>query len=306
MTKGPLSASREGRWSKVLVFSRDVSRPERRPVGRLKLALLVIAAVALSGCSPIAESDVQRLALPVAASDRTDAMWDVWLGAWIAVLIIFLIVFGLMVWCMFRYRRRSDDEVPVQVRYNLPIEALYTFAPLIIVAVFFFHTVTSQNAMLEDVENPDHKIEVVGSKWQWAFNYLEEDSTDGTDVFDVGTPEEPAELWLPVDESVQFDLKSPDVIHSFWVPEFYFKMDVVPGRVNTFSLTPTREGEFTGRCAELCGLYHSRMIFTVKVVSRAEYDAHLQDLETSGQTGSPTGAKEADEIAGLEPEGAEN
>jgi cytochrome c oxidase subunit 2 len=166
--------------------------------------------------------------------------------------------------------------------------------------VFFFHTVTSQNNVLERVDNPDHTIEVVGSKWQWAFNYLDEDATTGEDVFDVGTPQEPAELWLPVNESVRFDLKSPDVIHSFWIPEFYFKMDVVPGKVNTFDLSPTRKGVFTGRCAELCGLYHSRMIFKVNVVDRATYDAHLEELAEAGQTGAPQGAKEANEIAGLD------
>ncbi len=95
---------------------------------------------------------------------------------------------------------------------------------------------------------------------------------------------------------------SPDVIHSFWVPEFYFKMDVVPGKINTFDMTPTREGVFTGRCAELCGLYHSRMIFKVHVVSKAEYDAHLVELKNAGQTGAPKGAKEAHTIAGLDEE----
>lgn len=266
----------------------------------MKLAVLAVAALALSGCSPVDDSDLKRLALPVAGSDRSQTMWDLWLGAWIAVLAIFLLVFGLIVYSMIRYRRRSDDEVPVQIRYNLPIEALYTFAPVIIVAVFFFHTVTSQNDMLRDVENPDHIVEVVGSKWQWAFNYLDETATQGDDVFDIGTTEDPTELWLPVDESVRFRLRSPDVIHSFWVPEFYFKMDVVPGQKNHFDMTPTREGVFTGRCAELCGLYHSRMIFKVHVVSRAEYDAHLVELKDNGEIGAPQGAKEARTIAGLD------
>jgi len=272
----------------------------------LKLAVLALAAVVLSGCSPVDDSDIKRLALPVAGSDRTDEVWNLWLGAWIATAVVFVLVFGLLVWCMVRYRRRSDDEIPVQVRYNLPIEALYTFAPVIIVAVFFFHTVTAQNAILDKVDEPDHTIEVIGSKWQWAFNYLDEEATAGVDVYDFGTPDAPAELWLPVDESVRFDLKSPDVIHSFWIPEFYFKLDVVPGRVNSFDVTPTREGTFTGRCAELCGLYHSRMIFKVNVVSRAEYDAHLASLESAGNVGRPQGAEEADTIAGLNPEGAED
>ncbi|ALX05146.1 cytochrome B561 [Aeromicrobium erythreum] len=272
---------------------------ERRLVGRMKLAAAVVVAVLLSGCSPVADHDIKRLALPVAASDRSQPVWDLWLGAWIAVLVVFVLVFGLIVYASVRYRRRSDDEVPTQVRYNLPLEALYTIAPVIVVAVFFFHTVTSQNEVLKEVENPDHTIEVVGSKWQWAFNYLDEDATQGEDVYDFGTPDQPAELWLPKGESVRFNLRSPDVIHSFWIPEFYFKMDVVPGRDNTFDMTPTREGTFTGRCAELCGLYHSRMIFKVNVVSPEEYEAHLQDLVRIGQIGAPAGQKEADAVAGL-------
>lgn len=265
----------------------------------MKLAFLAFATVALSGCSPVDDTDIKRLALPIAGSDRSQSMWNLWLGAWIAVLAIFLLVFGLMAYAMVRYRRRSDDEVPPQIRYNLPIEALYTFAPVIIVAVFFFHTVNTQQDMLRRVKHPDHTVDVIGSKWQWAFDYIGEQSTAGDDVFDVGTPSSPTELWLPVNESVRFDLKSPDVIHSFWVPEFYFKMDVIPGKVNTFDMTPTREGVFTGRCAELCGLYHSRMLFKVHVVSRAEYDAHLTELKNAGQIGAPKGAQEADTIAGL-------
>lgn len=266
----------------------------------MKWAVLLVAAVVLSGCAPDADNDLQRLGLPIGSTDRTQDIWELWLGAWIAVLVIFLLVFGLIIYAMIRYRRRSDDEVPAQIRYNLPIEALYTFAPVIIVAVFFFHTVTSQNNVLERVKEPDHTVEVVGSKWQWAFNYLDEDATKGEDVFDIGTPEDPTELWLPVDESIRFVLKSPDVIHSFWIPEFYFKMDVVPGKINTFDLSPTREGVFTGRCAELCGLYHSRMIFKVHVVSRADYDNHLAELAKAGQIGAPEGSKTANEIAGLE------
>ncbi len=272
-------------------------------MARLKLAALAVLLVAISGCSPVDDSDLKRLALPKAASDRTDDMWHVWLGGWIAVLIVFLIVFGLIMYSAIRFRRRSEDEVPSQIRYNLPIEALYTFAPVIVVAVFFYHTVTAQNAMLERVDNPDHTITVVGSKWQWAFTYNDETAAGGDDVYDVGTPEDFADLYLPVDESVRFNLLSPDVIHSFWIPEFYFKMDVVPGRgpqVNSFDLTPTREGTFTGRCAELCGLYHSRMLFKVHVVSRAEYDQHLAELKEQGNIGEPVGQKAAMELAGLD------
>jgi cytochrome c oxidase subunit 2 len=275
-----------------------VGRILRRPLGAAGIA---VAGLILSGCSPYDESDLKRLALPVPASDRTDPVWDLWLGSWIAVLVVFVLVFGLMVYAMIRFRKR-DETPPSQIRYHLPLEVLYTIAPCIIVAVFFFHTVVAQNAILKEVKNPDHEIVVVGSKWQWAFDYMDEKAVAGEDVFDVGTPADPANLYLPVNESVRFVLKSPDVIHSFWIPEFYFKLDVVPGKkpFNQFDVTPTRKGTFTGRCAELCGLYHSRMIFKVHVVSRAEYDKHLNELKTLGQVGAPVGAARADTVAGLE------
>ncbi|HUS22216.1 MAG TPA: cytochrome c oxidase subunit II [Aeromicrobium sp.] len=269
-----------------------------RPLGAASISAAVLV---LSGCSPYDKSDINRLALPVPASDRTDSVWDLWLGAWISVLVVFVLVFGLMVYAMIRFRKR-DDNPPSQIRYHLPLEVLYTIAPCIIVAVFFFHTVTAQNAILKNVKSPDHEITVVGSKWQWAFDYLDEKAIDGGDVFESGTPADPANLYLPVNESVRFVLKSPDVIHSFWIPEFYFKLDVIPGKkpFNQFDLTPTREGTFTGRCAELCGLYHSRMLFKVHVVSRAQYDKHLNELKKLGQVGAPVGAEHADTIAGLE------
>lgn len=146
----------------------------------------------------------------------------------------------------------------------------------------------------------DHSIKVVGYQWSWAFNYVE--GLDGQTVHEGGTTGERPTLYLPVDESVHVELVSPDVIHSFWVPAFLFKMDVVPGRTNSFELTPTEEGTYVGRCAELCGAYHSRMLFDVEVVSVDEYEQHLQELEDKGQTGEALGGVEADTQAGLEEE----
>ncbi len=88
---------------------------------------------------------------------------------------------------------------------------------------------------------------------------------------------------LPVDQTIQFNLHSPDVIHDFGVPSFLVKMDVIPGRVNKLQVTPTVEGEYKGKCYELCGVSHSRMLFNVKVVSQADYEAHLADLAEAGQ-----------------------
>jgi cytochrome c oxidase subunit 2 len=145
----------------------------------------------------------------------------------------------------------------------------------------------------------DHTVTVVGEQWSWTFNYDKDPALNGsTTVFDAGTTAHQPTLYLPVNKSVDFELRSQDVIHSFWVPAFLFKMDVIPGRHNHFSLTPTRKGTFDGRCAELCGTYHSRMLFTVKVVSESDYAAHLRKLKQEGNVGPALGASGVNKIAG--------
>ena len=106
--------------------------------------------------------------------------------------------------------------------------------------------------------------------------------------FETGVPgaaESLPVLYLPVDQNVRITLDSRDVIHSFWVPDFLYKKDMIPGQTLTFEVTPTREGTYAGKCAELCGEYHSAMLFNVKVVSEAEYEDYLATLKAAGQTG---------------------
>jgi cytochrome c oxidase subunit 2 len=230
---------------------------------------------------------------------------ELWRWSWLAAILVGILVWGLILFAVFKYRRRSDDEIPVQTRYNLPIEILYTIAPVVMVLVFFYFTVQTQNDVLAEASETgeaDHTIKVVGQKWSWTFNYMEEDAVGGETVYTAGTPAELPTLVLPVDESVDVELSSPDVIHSFWVPAFLFKMDVVPGRDNSFSFTPTREGTFAGKCAELCGTYHSRMLFNVEVVSAEEYDAYLQDLEEQGNVGVVLGGSDATTQVGRDDE----
>ena len=159
---------------------------------------------------------------------------------------------------------------------------MYTIVPLVMILGMFFFTVRDQTVLTKVSDNPDNTVGVVGFRWSWAFNYVEDD------VYDVGTAEveDMPTLYLPVNESVVFELQSPDVVHSFWIPAFLMKMDVFPDRLNKFEVTPNKVGTFAGRCAELCGVDHSRMLFTVKVVERPEYDRHMAELKAKGQTGS--------------------
>ncbi len=276
-----------------------MTRPLRRSAA---LAATVSGVLLMTGCSEASKEQWKRLGLPPGASDRTDHIETLWVGSWIAALIVGVLVWGLILWSVVRYRRR-DDDAPRQVRYNLPLEALYTLAPFAIIAVLFFYTEDVRHAV-DDQVKVQHTIDVVGQQWQWTFNYDEQvEGAQERGVWETGTVSQPATLWLPVNEPVKFNLTSPDVIHSFWVPAFYFKRDVIPGRPNHFDLTPTKTGTFAGKCAELCGQYHSRMTFTVKIVSRAEYDSHLKDLAAKGQTGIATGGKDSTTISGYSTEG---
>jgi cytochrome c oxidase subunit 2 len=284
------------------------------PAGARRVGLVGAAAVGmmlLASCSAAEQESIKRLGQPEGITDRTDSLHGLWMGAWLAALLVGVLVWGLIIYAAIKFRRRHDDEIPVQTRYNLPIEILYTVAPVIMVLVFFFFTVTVQNETLaeanENGDTADHTITVVGQQWSWTFNYDKDEALDGsTTVYDVGTPANKPTLVLPVNESVEVKLRSPDVIHSFWVPAFLFKMDVVPGRDNHFSFTPTREGTFVGRCAELCGVYHSRMLFDLRVVSAEEYAAHLRDLQDQGNIGPALGGSEVDQQDGLQNEVQDN
>jgi cytochrome c oxidase subunit II len=268
----------------------------RRPVGKASLlAGLSAAVVLLGGCSSETKGQWKRAAMPDPASVQGEHNLALWQGAWIAALITGGIVWALIFWAIWRYRRRSDSDIPIQTRYNLPIEIFYTIAPVLMVIVFFTHTVRTQNDMLDEGK-VDNTIEVVGQQWSWTFNHgigtrdgaADDDPSDdkypySSYVYESGTAQYIPTLVLPVGRTTRFNLHSPDVIHDFGVPAFLMKMDVVPGRVNHYAITPTREGEFDGKCYELCGVSHSRMLFKVKVVSEADYESYVQGLQDKGR-----------------------
>ncbi len=220
---------------------------------------------------------------PDLASEQSQIIEDLWFGAWVAVALVGLFTGALILYAAIRFRRKDvNADAPPQMRYNVPLEVMYTIVPLVMILGFFFFTARDQSELVKVSENPDNTIGVVGFRWSWAFNYVDDD------VYEVGTAEiaDIPTLYLPVNESVVFELQSPDVVHSFWIPAFLMKMDVFPDRLNKFEVTPNKVGDYAGRCAELCGVDHARMLFRVKVVDRAEYDQHMDELRTKGQTGS--------------------
>lgn len=244
------------------------------------VALAAIAALGVAGCSAETAQDIAFIGLPDPASEQANIVKSFWEGSWIAAWAVGIFVWGLMIWSFIAYRKRKhDDRLPEQTRYNIPIEVLYTFAPLIMVFGIFAFALRDQSKLLQVSDDEALDVQVVGFRWSWTFNYVDDNA------FEIGTPQQFPTLWLPVNEKVRFQLNSPDVIHSFWVPQWLFKLDVIPGQTNEFEVTPNQTGEFAGKCAELCGTDHSRMLFNVKVVTREEYDEHIAELKANGQEG---------------------
>ncbi|MER5630855.1 cytochrome c oxidase subunit II [Streptomyces nitrosporeus] len=305
---------------------RSSRRPMRRKLPQVLTAGLILATA--SGCSYNWE-DFPRLGMPTPVTEEAPRILSLWQGSWAAALATGLLVWGLILWSVIFHRRsRTKVEVPRQTRYNMPIEALYTVVPLIIVSVLFYFTARDESKLLSLEEKPTHTINVVGYQWSWGFNYIEnvegapsagseipkeldaipdkyrkDFPADANGVYDVGIPgtRNPQNgnpgptLWLPKGEKVRFILTSRDVIHSFWVVPFLMKQDVIPGHTNAFEVTPSKEGTYMGKCAELCGVDHSRMLFNVKIVSPERYQQHLKELAEKGQTGYvPAGIEQTD------------
>ena len=222
-------------------------------------------------------------------TNHTGMIISLWNGSWIAALVVGVITWGLIIWCMAAYRRRKTDTgLPVQLRYHLPLEMMYTILPLFMIGVLFFYTARDQAILASEDGRIDETIEVVGKRWAWDFNYVDADVFETSQQ--VGPPggtvqEELPTLFLPVDETIRLELQSRDVAHSFWVPAFLYKEDMIPGRQNAYVFSPQREGTYTGKCAELCGEYHSEMLFKVEVVSRERFDEEMEALQERGQSG---------------------
>jgi cytochrome c oxidase subunit 2 len=267
---------------------KDVSLTKPRRSLRAAGVLSSLALV-LTGCS----AELQRGFLPDASgvTNHTDRIMGLWNTSWIVLLAVGVVAWGLMAWALIVYRRRKGETgIPQQLRYNMPIEALFTSIPLILVVGFFAFTARDMAAIEAKVENPDVHIEVIAKQWSWDFNYVDENVYEtGIQAQFTGDEESIMEtlptLYLPVGKSVQIDLTSRDVIHSFWVVEFLYKKDMFPAQTNVMYFTPLKEGTYVGKCAELCGEYHSMMLFNVEVVSQAEYDQQMAALAAAGQVG---------------------
>jgi cytochrome c oxidase subunit 2 len=249
-------------------------------------ALGLLGVVTLTGCTT-PDSTFWRFGWPDGITKQAQDMRQLWTWSVIAALIVGILVWGLILWSAVMHRKRSD-ELPKQTAYNLPLEIVYTILPFLIIAGLFFFTVVVQDKVQKRSDKPDETIAVRAFKWNWMFTYPDTNGPNGEAVSTVGTSSEIPILVLPTDRTIRFELTSADVIHSFWVPEFLFKLDVIPGnengRNNVFEVTVNKEGSYVGRCAELCGTYHAFMNFEVRAVSGDDYDAYLAAREQGKST----------------------
>jgi len=274
--------------------------PSKRRIRWAAIPVIAAAAVALAGCTPTELHGYlpgfEESGQP--ATDQTEGIASLWVGSWVVLLLVGVITWGLMLWAMVVYRRRKGQTgLPVQMRYNMPIEIFFTAVPMILVMGLFAFTVREQTEIERPWAEDEVEVEVTAIAKQWAWDFQYDGATQGGDtVYTMGVQAEAADngdidqdalptLVLPVDKKVTIDLQSRDVVHSFWIIDFLYKKDMYIGHDNSWSFIPTREGHYDGRCAELCGEYHSRMLFNVEVVSESEYEQYIADLEQQGNVG---------------------
>jgi cytochrome c oxidase subunit 2 len=173
---------------------------------------------------------------------------------------------------------------------------LWVGIPVLLVVIMFSYSVVVLLDVEHSADPEDMTVHVQGFQFQWQFTYDLNDLGPGSDpnnngtVVVLGTPDQEPQLVLPAGERIEFELSSNDVIHSFYVRDFLYKLDVIPGRDNKFSVTidPDAIGKvYNGQCAELCGIGHAFMRFTVKVLSRADFDAWIADQSGSNLAAQP-------------------
>lgn len=215
--------------------------------------------------------------LPVAASTEAvsiDALFD---AHFLLISFLFALVIVFMLYSIVVFRRRPDDEEDAEGDHfhgHTGLEIAWTIVPLALV-VFFGVWATQVLGEITERKDDEMVVRAIGRQWSWRFEYPEYD--------DLGSDE----LVVPVDRPVRLQMESQDVLHSFWVPEFRVKQDLVPGQTTEVRITPSQTGEYKVLCAEICGTGHSDMRAPVRVLSSADFDTWVQEQSVSVAQLSP-------------------
>jgi len=203
--------------------------------------------------------------LPVAASEEAGPIDQLFNIQFILISFLFALIIVFMLYSAVVFRRKTGDEQGADFHSHTVLEIAWTIIPLIIViALGIFSAVML--ASITEAKPDEMTVEVRGRQWSWVFSYPEHE--------EIGFS---PRLVLPVDQPIRLRMTADDVLHSFWVPEFRVKQDLVPGQITELRITPDLEGTYKVRCAEICGLDHSTMLAEVEVVSQAEFDQWIAD-----------------------------
>lgn len=229
------------------------------------LAVLVLAALSLSACN------VPSFGAFRGATTQGQNEFHLYQGFIVTAIFVGGITWALLIYAVFRFRRRSE-KIPAQTHSNIKWELIYTIVPILIVIGLFAFTYVSEDQIDAVSSHPALRVTVVGFQWGWKFEY-----PGGVTVVPKGSTYPTLEL--PEGETTNIHLVSNDVVHGFYIPEFNFSRYALPGVNNYFDFTPTRTGEFVGRCSQLCGLYHSEMLFNVRVVSATQFSSWLSSQQ---------------------------
>lgn len=285
--------------------SPQVARRSGSTVALVVVLLIAAVAVGLAIVTGAGVRIVESLYPPLAVTEQGDKIRSLYTIVFLIAVAIFFLVEGLIVWTVIRYRRQpGDTDLPPQTHGNAVAEIIWTVVPTAIVAVLFVLSWQTLNSVEAVAATPDLKVRAVAGQFQWQFDYMPTSYDPATE--DAGNPTKPlftqfaptgadGGLSVPTGRTVQLYLASMDVIHAFYVPQFLFKRDVVPGRVNHFDfrVEDAQAGQtFRGQCAELCGAGHRIMLFEVHALKGADFDAWLAD-KIAGASATPTPAPSA-------------
>jgi len=289
-------------------------RPQRRTALML---LLAAAALFVAGCS--GDFNIRTALPPDAATTQGQATRNLYDIVFTVGIAVFVLVEGLILFAVIRYRRRKgDDELPPQIHGNNKLEIIWTAIPIAIVLGLFVLSWQTLNTIDARKENPPVRIGVVAYQWQWQFVYAPPDvrwedcgapQNKGKCVTVIGLPPPggnrtnwtPPQMHVPVGETVELQMHSNDVIHSFYVPAFLYQRDITPRKDQVIQFLADHEGTYRGQCTQFCGLLHQEMEFEVVVESRDSYNAWLQAALTPPPSPTPAPSSSAQPGASQQP-----
>jgi cytochrome c oxidase subunit II len=247
-------------------FLSRLRRPGTRKAGAA--ALTVVVAVLIAACSGDHPNSIFHQRTDV--NREVDYLFRILIYFGTAV---FILVEGILVWALIKYRARPGQPEPEHVHGNTALEITWTVVPLIILVLIGIPTIRTILKTQSAARADALQVEVIGHQWWWEFRYPQYTATIGGKIDTLVTANE---LYLPVGKTANFSLRSKDVIHSFWVPALSGKRDVVTNHTNYLWYTPDSVGNdaaWNGACVEYCGTSHANMRFKTFTVSQADFDS---------------------------------